>query len=300
MLDYKKVIKSRELRLKLISMLRFIPSKTYLKIVFRIKTGKKLNLKKPETFNEKLQWIKLYGVKPEYTQMVDKYEVRNHIKKELGEEFLFPLLGVWESFDEIDFDKLPERFVLKCTHDSGSVKVIDDKETINLPELRKFFTGRLRINSYYISRELPYKNVKPRIVAEQYMKDDLTNELRDYKFYCFDGYVKAVLVSTNRQSKTEKLGYDYFDGDYNHLELYDHWYPGAKVPPEKPNHFNEMKLIAQKLSKGIPHVRIDLYEVNDKVYFGEYTFFTAGGFEVLDPDTWEKEWGNLIKLPIDE
>ena len=298
MFDYRNVIKNRELRLKLINLLRFIPTKPYLKMVYKIKTGKKLNLKNPTTFNEKLQWIKLYDRRPEYTRMVDKYEVRGVIADAIGEEYLFPLLGVWDNFDDIDFEKLPDRFVLKCTHDSGSIKIIKDKKSIDYQELRKFFTGRLKINPYIHSREYPYKNVKPRIIAEQYMEDADTAELRDYKFYCFDGYVKALLVATNRQSETEELSFDYFDGDYQHLDLTNHWHPHAKTPPQKPDRFDEMKQIAQTLSKGIPHVRIDLYEVNGKVYFGEFTFFDAGGFLLIHPDSWGKEWGDLIKLNL--
>lgn len=295
-MDYRNIIKNRELRLKMINLLRFIPTKQYLKIVYKIKTGKKLNLKNPITFNEKLQWIKIYDVRPEYTQMVDKYEVRSFIADKLGEQYLFPLLGVWNSFDEIEFDKLPLQFVLKCNHDSGSIKIIKNKKTIDFKELKKFFDGRLKINPYIHSREYPYKNVKPRIIAEEYMEDVITSELRDYKFYCFDGYVKAILVATNRQSEKEELCFDYFDGDYTHLNLTNHWHPNAKIEPQKPDQFEQMKEIAQTLSKGIPHVRIDLYEVNGKVYFGEFTFFDAGGFLLIHPDSWEKEWGDLIKL----
>lgn len=297
MFDYKNIVKSRELRLKMISFLKFIPNKPYIKLAYRIKTGKKLNLKNPKTFNEKLQWIKLYDIHPEYTQLVDKYEVRKFITKKIGDKYLIPLLGVWNTFKEINFDDLPDRFVLKCTHDSGSVKIIKDKKTIDYSELESFFTGRLKLNPYVYSREFPYKNVHPRIIAEEYMEDKSTNELRDYKFYCFNGYVKALLVATNRQSSTEELCFDYFDSDYNHLELVNHWHPNAKIAPQKPECFEDMKKIAQTLSEGISHVRIDLYEVNGRVYFGEFTFFDAAGYLLIHPEeSWEIEWGDLIEI----
>ena len=168
-MDYKRIFKNRELRLKLINCLRFIPAEPYLKLVYRIKSGKKLNLKNPVTFCDKQNWLKLHEIHPEYTELVDKIGVREYIKEILGEEYLFPIYGSWEHFNQIDFDKLPPKFVLKCNHDSGSVKVITDKSKIDKDELEKFFEDRLKVNPYVFGREYPYKNVKPRIIAERYM-----------------------------------------------------------------------------------------------------------------------------------
>ena len=271
--------------------------KTYLQMLYKIKMDKKLDLNNPQTFNEKLQWLKLYYRNPEYIKMVDKYEVKKYIADKIGEQYIIPTLGVWSRFEDIDFSKLPNQFVLKTTHDSGGVVICKDKENFNYVEAKHKLKKSLKRNYYYGSREWPYKNVVPMIIAEKYMEDNESNELRDYKFYCFDGYVKALLVATNRQSKTEELCFDYFDDNYNHLNLTNHWHPNAKVNPVKPKEFELMKKLAKKLSNGFPHVRVDFYEANGKIYFGELTFFDMGGFLKIHPDDWDKEWGSLIKLP---
>ena len=292
MIDYKKLVKDRELRLKLAHLMSLVPSKPYLKFVYRMKTGKKLNLSNPKGFNEKLNWLKLNEIHPEYAKLVDKLAVREYIKETIGEEYLFPLLGAWDSFDQIDFDALPEQFVLKCNHDSGSVKIIWDKNTIDKAALAEFFDGRLKGNAYYASREYPYKGLHPCIIAEELM--DPTNEagLNDYKFFCFNGKPEIMFVATDRATDCR---FDFFDMDFNHLPIYN-IHPNSDKPIEKPACFEEMKELAARLSKGMKVVRVDLYEINGKIYFGEFTFFHGGGFYLFEPEEWELKLGNLIDI----
>lgn len=290
MIDYKKIIKNREFRLKIINLLRYIPDRPYIKMVYRIKTGKKLNLKNPKGFNEKLNWLKVNDRHGEYTDYVDKIKVRDYIKSVLGEERLFPVLGVWNSFDQIDFDALPDKFVLKCNHDSGSVKIIKNKNEINKKELKKFFDGRQKINSFNLGREYPYKEVEPKIYAEELMGDGTA--INDYKFFCFDGVPKLMFVATDRDTDCK---IDFYDMDFNHLDI-ERTCPQSGKIIAKPECFEEMKEISAKLSKGMKFVRIDLYEIDGKVYFGEMTFFPAGGFYLFHPDEWETKLGDLIKI----
>lgn len=290
MIDYRKIIWHREFRLKLISLLRFIPDKPYLKMVYRIKTGRKLNLDKPVGFNEKENWLKLHEQHPEYTDLVDKVKVRDVVEKKLGPGYFFPLLGTWRHFRDIDFDALPNQFVLKCNHDSGSVKIIKDKTQINRKELDNFFEKRLSENSFVNGREYPYKNVKPCILAEKLMGGDIN----DYKFFCFDGKPTIMFVATERATGDTK--FDFFDMDFNHLDIINIHPQSDKGDISKPKCFEEMKNIAAKCSIGMKFVRIDLYEIDGKVYFGEYTFFHGGGFWLFKPEHWEKDLGDLIKI----
>lgn len=291
-MDYKKVFKNREFRLKLINCLRVIPTKPYLKIVYKIKTGKKLNLKNPVGFNEKLNWLKVNEKRAEYTDLVDKIKVRDYVKNKLGEDICFPLLGQWERYEDIDFERLPEQFVLKCNHDSGSVKIIKDKKEIDHKSFSKFYKSRLKMNPYTIGREYPYKNVKPMIMAEKYMVPKGAKDIEDYKFFCFNGKPEIMFVATDRSTDVK---FDFFDMDFNHLDIENiHAQSGKKI--EKPNLFDKMKEIATKLSQGMKFVRIDLYEIEGKIYFGEFTFFHGGGFWLFNPEEWERKLGDLIKL----
>lgn len=292
MIDYKNIIKSRELRLRIIDKLKFIPDKPYLKMVYRIKTGKRLNLKNPVGFNEKLNWLKLNNIHPEYTSLVDKLTVREHIANELGADYLFPLLGHWETFSDIDFDTLPDKFVLKCNHDSGSVKIIEDKYSINKEELEQFFTARLKMNPYVLGREYPYRDVKPCIIAEKFMETTDGKGINDYKFFCFNGEPKIMFIATDRATDVK---FDFFDMEFNHLNI-QNIHDNADFPPKKPRCFDEMKRLAQKLSKDMAFVRIDFYEIDGKIYFGEYTFFHGGGFYLFNPEKWEKELGDWLTL----
>ena len=291
-MDYKKIFKNREFRLKLINCLRFIPTKPYLKMVYRIKTGKKLSLKNPIGFNEKLNWLKINDIHPEYTDYVDKIKVREIVKEKLGEDICFPLLGQWERYEDIDFSTLPDSFVLKCNHDSGSVKIVKDKSTIDHKEFAEFFKSRLKMNPYTIGREYPYKKVKPMIMAEKYMTPQGASDIEDYKFFCFHGKPEIMFVATERSSDCK---FDFYDMDFNHLDIVTIHPQSGKVL-EKPALFDRMKEIATVLSEGIKMVRIDLYEIEGKIYFGEFTFFHGGGFWLFTPEEWEKKLGDLIRV----
>ncbi len=270
----------------------FLPDKLFLKIVFWARMGKKLDLKNPKTFNEKLQWIKLYDRKPEYTQMVDKYSVREYIKEKIGEQYLIPLLGVWDSIDDVDFNSLPNEFVLKCTHDSGGLVICKDKSKLDIDAAKKKLKKCLKRKFFYRNREWPYKNVKPRIIAEKLMVDESGTELKDYKFFCFDGEPKALFIATDRPHDTR---FDFFDMEFNHLPFLS-GHPMAIKEIKKPVGFNEMAELSKVLSKGLHHARIDFYDINGKIYFGEITFFHHSGFTPFEPDEWDYKFGEWIKL----
>lgn len=292
MFDYKKLIRNRELRIKLVNCIRFIPTAPYLKMVYWIKSGKKLNLKNPVTYCDKLNWLKLHDIRPEYTRMADKIAVRGYIKELLGEDLCLPMLGAWDHYDDIDFSALPEKFVLKCNHDSGSVTVVTDKAAMDHGKLREFYEGRLKVNPYVLAREYPYRDIQPRIYAEQYMVPEGESDINDYKFLCFGGKPEVMFMITARHSDCSQ---DFFDMDFNHLPIVG-VYPNSAVPIAKPAKFEEMKALAAKLSAGMPFVRIDLYEIGGKIYFGEFTHFDAGGFWPKHPDEWERKLGDMIHL----
>lgn len=278
---------------------RIIPDKSALKIIYRNIFERPLNLDRPQTFNEKLQWLKLYNRNPLYTTLVDKYAVKKWVSDKIGEEYIIPTYGVWDSFDEIDFNQLPNQFVLKTTHAGGSSGVIicRDKETFDISDAKEKMSKSLKTDTYCICREWPYKNVPHRIIAEKYIDPNPeTNDLPDYKFFCFDGKVKALFVGTERQKEGEDVKFDFFDAEFKHLPFrqgHDH----AKQLPEKPNHFDLMKQLAEELSKGIPHVRVDFYDTGNQVYFGEMTFFHFGGMVPFEPEEWDYIFGEWIHLP---
>ena len=274
---------------------RLLPDSTYLRATYRLTFGKPLNLDNPETFNEKLQWLKLHDRRPEYTAMVDKYEAKKYVASIIGEEHIIPTLGVWDRFDDIDISKLPNQFVLKCTHDCGGLVICRDKSSFNAEKARDKIERCLKRNYYWGGREWPYKDVKPRILAEQYMEDEETHELRDYKFFTFDGVPKALFIATERGSK-EETKFDFFDADFKHLP-FTNGHPNADVMPAKPKTFEEMKSLAAKLSENIPQLRVDFYEVNGKAYFGELTFSHWSGMMPFNPPEWDKTFGEWIKLP---
>lgn len=256
----------------------------------------RLNLNNPQSFNEKLQWMKLFDHNPLYTTMVDKYAVKKYVANIIGEEYIIPTLGVWDSFDDIDFDTLPNRFVLKCTHDSGGLIICKDKNNLDLKKAKNKIETSLQTDYYMSGREWPYKNVPRKIIAEKYMEDTKTGELRDYKFFCFDGKVKWLFIATDRQNRVEPY-FDFFDMDFNHLPI-QHGHPNAPVKPEKPKAFGLMQRLASILSQGLPHVRVDFYEVDGKVYFGELTFFHHCGFVPFTPCEWDYVFGKEILLPV--
>jgi len=277
--------------------LNWMPDKMYLKIAMSQSLGYKINIDDPHTFNEKLQWLKLYDRKPIYTKLVDKYEVRSYVAEKLGEEYLVPLVGgPWNSVEEIDFDLLPNEFVLKTTHDSGGVVICRDKQSFDIEAAKAMLSKRLKQNFFWGGREWPYKNVQPRIIAEKYLVDENYAELRDYKFYCFGGEAKVMFIVTDRMEKNEPTKFTFFDMDFNKLP-FEQPGPSDKRDMEKPRAFEEMKALARKLSQGFPQVRVDLYDVNGKIYFGELTFFDSSGGEHFEPHEWDEILGSWIELP---
>ena len=267
----------------------------FLKKAFKVIMKKKLNLDNPQTFNEKLQWLKLYDRKPIYTTMVDKYEVKKYVASIIGEEYVIPTLGIWERFDDIDFDALPNRFVLKCTHDSGGLAICTDKSKFDKLSAKKKLERSLQRNFYWVGREWPYKNVKPRIIAEEYMEDTGIAELRDYKFFCFGGVAKCYKVDFDRFIAHKA---NYFTVDGKQMKL------GEKIcPPDFdktisiPANIGKMKEFAEKLSEAQPFLRTDFYDVDGKVYFGELTFYPANGFGRFIDEENDKLLGSWIKLP---
>lgn len=277
-------------------LLNWMPDELYIKIKYKLSMGYWPDLKNPQTFNEKLQWLKLYDRKPLYTQLVDKYAVRQYIADKIGEEYLIPLVGgPWKNADEIDFDALPEQFVLKCNHDSGGVIVCKDKSKLDVEAAKRKLNKRLRVNYYYANREWPYKNVEPCIIAEQYMGNHGT-DLSDYKWYCFDGETKFLLITEDRNNEGELTKFNYFDMDYTALPFYNSG-PHSTELPKKPKSFAQMKAIAEKLGQGFPHIRVDLYEAGDKIFFGELTLYDSSGMEKYDPPEWDKTIGSWLTLP---
>ncbi len=275
----------------------FLPDKLFLSILYRLSLGKKLDWNNPKTFNEKLQWLKLYDRRQEYTTYVDKYKVREYIAKTIGEEYLIPLLGVWDNPDEIDFDKLPDQFVLKCNHNSGGICICKDKYNFEIKRTKFQLKKWLKSDYWLYQREWPYKNVPRKIIAEKYMVDESEScSLRDYKFMCFDGKVKCSFVCSDRNTK-EGLHVTFFDLDWKVLPFERH-YPSRKEGLPKPKCYDEMVELAEKLSKGIPFVRVDFYEINGKVYFGEFTFYPGSGFEEFTPRLADEWLGSFIKLPF--
>lgn len=269
---------------------------TYLKKMFRARMGKELDLEHPKTFNEKLQWLKLNDRKQLYTKMVDKYEAKRYVADKIGDQYIIRNYGVWEHFDDIDFSALPRKFVLKCTHDSGGIVICTDKCQFDKSAARKKLEGCLKNNYYWIGREWPYKNVRPRIIAEEFMADDTNNELNDYKFMCFGGKVKASFVCSNRFSKAG-LNVTFYDNDWKRLPFTRH-YPASTTEIDKPKKYEEMVELAERLSQGIPFLRVDFYEIKGKIYFGELTFFPGSGFEEFDPNQWDEILGEWIEIPV--
>lgn len=277
------------------NLLRWIPDKYYLKLLFRARVNKRLDLKNPKTYNEKLQWLKLYDRNTMYTNMVDKYNVREYVSNTIGEEYLIPLIDVFDKFEDINFDKLPYQFVLKTTHDSGGVVICKDKNNFNIEEAKQKLNQSLNNNYYFHAREWPYKDVKPRIICEKYMVDESGVELKDYKFMCFNGNVKCLFVCLNRNSPNG-LNVDFYDLEWN-IMPFERYYRNSGQKIKKPKNFNKMVELAKKLSKEIPFVRVDFYEVEGKVYFGELTFYPGSGLEEFTPYEYDEILGSWLELP---
>ena len=266
----------------------------YLKKIYKKTIGKELNLENPKSFNEKIQWLKIHDRNPKYTKLVDKYEVKKYIRETIGEEYIIPNIAVYERFKDINFDNLPERFVMKCTHDSGGIVICKDKSKFNYNKARIKINHCLKKNFYWSGREWPYKNIKPRIIIEPYMEDTKYHELIDYKIMCFDGKAKMLFTCTERFSK-DGLKVTFFDLNWNKLP-FERKYKSSNKKIEKPKNFEKMIELSEKLSKNIKFVRVDWYEINGKLYFGELTFYPGSGCEKFTPDEWDYKIGELIKI----
>lgn len=275
-------------------LLKWMPDKAYLKMVFWSLVGKRLSLNNPQTLNEKLQWLKLYDRKPEYTLMVDKYAVKKYIADKIGEQYIIPTLGVWNHFDEIDFDILPNQFVLKCTHDSGGLVICRDKAKLDMKAAKAKIEKSLRRNYYWSGREWPYKNVPPRIIAEKYMEDS-HQDLTDYKMMCFNGTVQCCFTCTDLFAN-EGLKVTFFDRQWQKMPFTRH-YPASEYIIDPPTKLKEMMDLAEHLAKNIPFIRVDFYEIAGELYFGELTVFPGSGFEEFSPQKYDTLFKNWIKLP---
>lgn len=293
----KKACCDKSYRFSVLSTLGFykhMSDEKYLKKAYRVYMGKPLNLDNPKTFNEKLQWLKLHNRKPEMTTMVDKFAVKEYIAEKIGEEYVIPTLGVWDRFEDIDFESLPEQFVLKCTHDSGGLVICRDKNKLDKSTAKKKIEKSLKRNYYCNTKEWPYKNVKPRIIAEKFIEDE-TGGLVDYKFFCFDGVVDSVMICLDRHIGDPK--FYFFDEDWNLKRLNIR---GKEAPADftvrKPDCIDEMFAIAKRLSVGHPFIRVDLYECSGKIYFGELTFYPDSGFDSNLLSETDVYFGKLLKL----
>lgn len=285
---------SNKLLKKVKYAMRFIPDSIYIQIYYFAHFKKFCDLKNPNTYNEKLNWLKLHDHNPVYPTLVDKYEAKEYVARIIGNEYIIPTLGVWDTFDDIDFEKLPNQFVLKCTHDSEGLVIVKDKKKLDKNVAKEKIEAALKQNFYYIGREWPYKDVKPRIIAEQYMEDHVDGELRDYKFFCFDGEPKAMFIASDRAS--DHVKFDYYDLKFNHLDIKQK-YPNAEAPLRKPITFEKMIEFSKVLSENFPHVRVDFYEVDGHLYFGELTFYHFSGFIPFKPSKWDETMGSWLTLP---
>lgn len=280
----------------------------YIRRMFKARMGYPLDLQNPKTFNEKLQWLKLYDRKPIYTTMVDKYAAKEYVASLIGNEHVIPTFGVWDRFEDIDFDSLPNQFVLKCTHDSGGLVIVKDKSKFNLENARKKINQSLRRNYYNNSGEWAYKNISHRILAEKYMTDSnvernraldaSAGSLLDYKLYCFQGEPRFFYIgfaNIKNGEKDDQLSF--FDLDWNPAPFYRKDHEPLPFSIDKPENFQEMIDIARILSQGIPFVRVDLYNIDLHIYFSEMTFSPGGGYGRFYPDEWERKLGDWIVLP---
>ena len=269
-----------------------------IKSVYKREMKKKLNLENPVTYNEKLQWLKLYDRKPIYTTMVDKYEAKKYVADIIGEEYIIPTLGVWDRFEDIDFDKLPEQFVLKCTHDSGGLSICRDKSTFNKKAAKRKLQASLKRNFFWAKREWVYKNIKPRIIAEQYMEEQDGQGLRDYKFFCFNNEPKLLYISQGLENH-DTASISFYDMDGKEMPFHRSDFKTMEPNFQLPENFHEMAKKAEIIAQNVqsPFVRVDLYSINGKIYFSEITFYPCSGMMPFEPEEWDKTLGDWIRLP---
>ena len=280
-------------RLARYHLLNWMPDKVYLKIKFFLRFKKKLNLNNPITFNEKMQWLKIYDRKPEYAIMVDKYEVKEYVKSIIGERYIIPTLGRWQRFCDINFDVLPEQFVLKCTHDSGGIVIVRNKDEFNKQLAKNKLEKSLRNNYYWLGREWPYKHTKPQIIAEKYMEDRNNTNLSVYKIFNFQGQPNIIQVIQNDKLPNETI--DYYTTDWKKLDFRQN-YPNSNMLLRKPVLLGEMLSLAKQLSRGFSFIRTDFYIINEEIYFSEFTFYSDAGFAKFEPEKWDFLLGEEIIL----
>jgi len=275
--------------------LNWIPDKQYLKMVYYAETGAKLDLDNPTTFNEKIQWLKLYDRNPLYIKTSDKFEVRKYIADKIGDEYLIPLLNVWETVDDIDFDLLPESFVLKCTHGSTSNIICKNKNNLEIDSTKALISKWMKRNWFWFGREWPYKHIPPRIIAEAYMVDESGYELKDYKFFCFNGIPRLIQVHFDRYTNSK---IKFFDTNWNYLPISSRYKTDPDKIIKKPERFYTMLDLAGKLSVGFPYMRVDFYSIGNSIFVGELTLYPASGFGMFSPDEWNYTLGGWIDLPL--
>lgn len=273
---------------------RVLSDACYLKLKYYVLMGKKLNLKDPKTYSEKLQWLKLNFRDSKQITMVDKFASKTFVADTIGEKYVVPVLGgPWKKFSDINFDELPNQFVLKTNHDCGGVVICKDKSNFDIKNAKRILTKHLKRKYYWHAREWPYKNVNPVIFAEKYIEDNSGDAIYDYKFFCFNGLPRIMYMSRDKSATPYT---DFFDMDFNllNMKMRD---PNSDVPPNKPEHFEEMKQLASKMAEGFPHVRVDFYQVGNVVNVGELTFYHCGGFINITPTKWNEILGSWIELP---
>ena len=273
----------------------YLPKKIAIKTCFRHFVGYSLDLDNPRSFNEKLQWLKLNDIHPEYSIMVDKVEAKKYVAKRIGQQYIIPTIDVYDSVEDINWNSLPQKFVIKTNHGCGGMTICKDKENLDIAHTKKILNKALQKDYSRYNNEYPYKHVKRRIIVENYMEDE-TGELRDFKFFCFDGKPFCMFLATDRGKKNEETKFDFFDMEWNHLP-FTNGHPNSGKVIEKPRNFEKMKELASILSKGFPHLRVDFYNINGNIYFGELTFFHWSGIVPFDPIDWDYKLGELIKLP---
>ena len=278
--------------MKLISwrFFKFMPDKLYIRLKYFTTFKKRINLKNPVTFNEKIQWLKINDRKKEYSNYVDKYESKRIVSKLIGKKYIIPTIGIFENLDLIDFESLPNQYVIKCTHDCGSLVIVKNKKEVNIDIIKEKINKGLKNNYYYSSREWPYKNVKPRIIIEKYMGENL----EDYKIFCFNGIPKIILVCSNRKGFFKNT--NFYDTNWNLLPFTRENHSNNPIEQKKPSNLSDMLDIAKKLSKGFDFMRVDLYNIDENIYFGEMTFYPSSGFEGFEPKEYDKILGEMINL----
>lgn len=295
----KKALRYINRRLTVKGFYKWQSDEAFLKKEFRYSMGKALNLENPQTYNEKLQWLKLYDRKTIYNTMVDKYEAKKYVADIIGEEYIIPTLGVWDKFEDIDFDKLPEQFVLKCTHDSGGLSICRDKSKFDKKKAEKKIKRSLKKNFYWSGREWPYKDVKPRIIAEVYMDDEAEAKgLTDYKFFCFNGEAKLLYVSQGLENH-DTASISFYDMNGEEMPFHRKDFKPMKKGYKVPSSFDEMTRLANQIAQKVqsPFVRVDLYSVRGSIYFSEITFYPCSGMVPFEPEEWDKTLGDWITLP---